>query len=61
MVMQPGQCQIGSSGRAVAALAGDANVSRWNGSVVVAASLAEDYGFADVDGSQPRPVTLADV
>jgi len=48
-------------GRAVAALAGDANVSRWNGSVLVAARLAAEYGFADVDGSQPRPLTLADV
>ena len=48
-------------GRAVAALAGDANVSRWNGSVLIAAGLAAEYGFADVDGSQPRPLTLADV
>jgi NAD(P)-dependent dehydrogenase (short-subunit alcohol dehydrogenase family) len=48
-------------GRAVAAMAGDASVSRWNGSVVVAASLALEYGFADVDGRQPRPLTLADV
>jgi dehydrogenase/reductase SDR family member 1 len=48
-------------GRAVAALAGDTNVSRWSGSVLVAARLAEEYGFADIDGSQPRPLTLADV
>jgi dehydrogenase/reductase SDR family member 1 len=48
-------------GRAVAALAGDSNVSRWNGSVVVAAALAAEYGFTDVDGRQPRPLTLADV
>ena len=48
-------------GRAVAALAGDSDVSRWNGSVVVAAALAEEYGFTDVDGRQPRPLTLADV
>ena len=48
-------------GRAVAALAGDPNVARWNGSVVVAASLALEYGFADVDGKQPRPLALADV
>lgn len=48
-------------GRAVAALASDAAVSRWNGSVVVAAALAAEYGFADVDGRRPRPLTLADV
>jgi dehydrogenase/reductase SDR family protein 1 len=48
-------------GRAVAALAGDPNVSRWTGSVVVAAALAEEYGFTDVDGRRPRPLTLADV
>jgi dehydrogenase/reductase SDR family protein 1 len=44
-------------GRAVAALAGDPNVSRWNGSVLVAAELAAVYGFADVDGRRPRPLT----
>ena len=48
-------------GRAVAALAGDSNVSRWNGSVVVAAALATEYGFTDVDGGRPRALTLADV
>jgi dehydrogenase/reductase SDR family member 1 len=48
-------------GRAVAALADDPNVSRWNGSVVVAAALAAEYGFTDVDGRRPRPLTLADV
>jgi NAD(P)-dependent dehydrogenase (short-subunit alcohol dehydrogenase family) len=48
-------------GRAVAALAGDPNVSRWSGCVVVAAALAAEYGFADIDGRQPRALTLADV
>jgi NAD(P)-dependent dehydrogenase (short-subunit alcohol dehydrogenase family) len=48
-------------GRAVAALASDSNVSRRNGSVVVAAALAAEYDFADVDGRRPRPLTLADV
>jgi NAD(P)-dependent dehydrogenase (short-subunit alcohol dehydrogenase family) len=43
-------------GRAVAALAGDSNLSRWNGSVVVAAALAAEYGFTDVDGRRPRPL-----
>jgi NAD(P)-dependent dehydrogenase (short-subunit alcohol dehydrogenase family) len=47
-------------GRTVAALAGDPNSRRWSGQVVVAAALAREYGFTDVDGSQPRPLTLAD-
>lgn len=48
-------------GRAVAALAGDPAVARWSGAVVVAAALASEYGFTDVDGRQPRPLTLDDV
>jgi NAD(P)-dependent dehydrogenase (short-subunit alcohol dehydrogenase family) len=48
-------------GRAVAALANDDKVSRLNGSVVVAAALAAEYDFTDVDGRRPRPLTLADV
>jgi dehydrogenase/reductase SDR family protein 1 len=48
-------------GRAVAALAGDPHVSRRTGAVLVAAALAEEYGFTDVDGRRPRPLTLADV
>lgn len=48
-------------GRAVAALAGDSDVMRHSGSVQVAARLATEYGFTDVDGKTPRPLTLADV
>ena len=48
-------------GRAVAALAADPDVLRHTGNVVVAASLAIEYGFTDVDGTSPRPLTLADV
>ena len=48
-------------GRAVVALATDSNCVRWTGQVVVAASLAREYGFTDIDGSQPRPLTLADM
>jgi NAD(P)-dependent dehydrogenase (short-subunit alcohol dehydrogenase family) len=40
-------------GRAVAALAADPQVSRRSGQVVVAAELAAEYGFTDVDGSVP--------
>ena len=48
-------------GRAVAALAADSDVMRHTGKVLVAAALAQDYGFNDVDGKSPRPLTLADV
>ena len=48
-------------GRAIAALASDPDVIRHSGKVLVAAALALDYGFTDVDGKQPRPHTLADV
>ena len=48
------------SGRAVAALGSDPDVGRWNGSVVVAAALAAEYGFTDIDGKTPRPLTWAD-
>jgi NAD(P)-dependent dehydrogenase (short-subunit alcohol dehydrogenase family) len=40
-------------GRAVAALAADPRVARRNGTVVVAAELAREYGFTDVDGTVP--------
>ncbi|HKP12578.1 MAG TPA: SDR family NAD(P)-dependent oxidoreductase [Blastocatellia bacterium] len=48
-------------GRAVAALAGDPEVMRKSGQVLVAAALAHEYGFTDIDGKQPRPLTLEDV
>ncbi|MBA3302420.1 MAG: SDR family oxidoreductase [Acidimicrobiia bacterium] len=40
-------------GRAVAALAGDPDVSRWNGHSLSSGQLARVYGFTDLDGSQP--------
>lgn len=46
------------SGRAVAALAADPAAARWNGKVVVAAALALEYGFTDIDGRQPRPLRI---
>jgi NAD(P)-dependent dehydrogenase (short-subunit alcohol dehydrogenase family) len=49
------------TGRAVAALAGDPDVLRHTGAALVAASVAMDYGFTDIDGKSPRPLTLADV
>ncbi len=48
-------------GRAVAALATDPDVLRHTGKVLVAAGLAKEYGFTDIDGTTPRPLTLADV
>ena len=48
-------------GRAVAALAADPDVLRHSGQALVAARVALDYGFTDIDGSQPRPLTRADV
>ena len=48
-------------GRAVVALAGDPDAMRHSGQVVVAAALAKEYGFTDVDGKSPRPLTIADV
>jgi NAD(P)-dependent dehydrogenase (short-subunit alcohol dehydrogenase family) len=48
-------------GRAVAALAADPDVLRRTGKVLVAAAVAMEYGFADIDGKRPRPLTLADV
>lgn len=45
-------------GRAIVALAGDANVMEKTGKVLVAASLAKEYGFTDIDGKTPRPLRL---
>lgn len=40
-------------GRAVAALAADREVARWNGQSLSSGQLAQIYGFTDLDGSQP--------
>jgi NAD(P)-dependent dehydrogenase (short-subunit alcohol dehydrogenase family) len=40
-------------GRAVAALAADPYRARWNQHSVTSGRLAREYGFTDVDGSQP--------
>ncbi|RSS85649.1 SDR family oxidoreductase [Streptomyces sp. WAC05950] len=40
-------------GRAVAALAADPEVSRWNGGSLSSGQLAQVYGFTDLDGSRP--------
>lgn len=43
-------------GRAVAALASDRDIARKSGEILVAARL--EYGFTDLDGSRPMPLTL---
>lgn len=47
------------AGRAVAALAADAQVARFSGQTVHAADLARLYRFTDDDGSQPERFTTA--
>ena len=47
------------TGRAVSALAHDPDVLKRSGQTLVAAALAREYGFTDLDGSQPVPLTLA--
>lgn len=47
-------------GRVVAALATDPNIMKKSGKVLVAAQEALEYGIQDIDGKQPRPVTLKD-
>jgi NAD(P)-dependent dehydrogenase (short-subunit alcohol dehydrogenase family) len=41
------------TGRAVAALASDPEVKRWNGQSLSSGQLAREYGFKDLDGTQP--------
>lgn len=40
-------------GRAVGALAADPSQARWNQQSVTSAQLAREYGFTDIDGSEP--------
>lgn len=48
-------------GRAVTALAADPRIMEKTGKVLVAAALAQEYGFTDIDGKVPRPLTVAEV
>ena len=45
-------------GRAVAALAADSGIMQKTGRVLVAAALGLEYGFTDVDGTQPEPLPI---
>lgn len=46
------------TGRAILALATAPNVMEKSGQTLVAAALGLEYGFTDVDGRQPVPLTL---
>jgi dehydrogenase/reductase SDR family member 1 len=48
-------------GRAVAALAADPNVMQRSGKILVAATLAQEYVFSDIDGKVVRPLKLEDI
>lgn len=45
-------------GRGVAALAADPGRARWNQASVTSGRLAAEYGFTDVDGTQPDVWTV---
>jgi len=47
-------------GRVITALANDPNIMKKSGKVLVAAEEALEYGIQDIDGRQPRPLTLKD-
>ena len=48
-------------GRAVVALAGDERVLEKSGDIYKSGALAREYGFTDVDGTQPEPFTFETV
>jgi dehydrogenase/reductase SDR family protein 1 len=45
-------------GRVVAALATDPHLMEKSGQTLVAAAVAQEYGVKDIDGKQPRPITV---
>ena len=45
-------------GRAIVALAGEANVMAKSGQLIDVGTLAREYGFTDVDGTQPAPFRI---
>jgi len=46
-------------GRCIVALASDTRIMEKSGRLVEVAALAGEYGFTDVDGTQPRPFRIA--
>jgi NAD(P)-dependent dehydrogenase (short-subunit alcohol dehydrogenase family) len=49
------------TGRAITALTADPELMRRTGHAITVARLALDYGFTDIDGKQPRPLTIDEV
>jgi dehydrogenase/reductase SDR family protein 1 len=45
-------------GRVVAALATDPDLMQKSGQILVAAAVAQEFGIKDIDGKQPRPITV---
>ena len=45
-------------GRAIVALASDAHVIEKSGQLVDVGTLAREYGFTDIDGTQPPPIRI---
>jgi dehydrogenase/reductase SDR family member 1 len=45
-------------GRTVVALASDVQIMQKTGKILIAAAEARAYGFTDIDGKSPRPLTL---
>ena len=66
-VLAAGVFDLGNSespefvGRAVAALAADPDALAQSGRVLVVADVAQRYGFTDIDGRTPRPLSLGEV
>ena len=62
VALAPGHLGVNESaeylGRAIATLAADAHVLTRTGATLTVGELARDYGFTDVDGTQPRPFRL---
>ena len=48
-------------GRAISALAADPNLMRKSGQILIAAEIAQEYGFTDIDGKQPKPLTVDEI
>ena len=48
-------------GRAIAALASDSQIMKKSGLTLIAAELAQEYKFTDIDGKQPRPLSAEEI
>jgi dehydrogenase/reductase SDR family protein 1 len=48
-------------GRTITALASDSQIMHKSGLTLIAAELAQEYGFTDIDGKRPRPLSVAEI